>query len=164
MDEENHVGDVLAQEFFHSWQMLRQAINNVSQEKWNERIHDWSFSFTVYHIIETAEFYNRSTPKGMEWGKRAGFSWTEDSDEQILDQITKLTKEELSAYLNEIEDKISNFLTNASIDKLFSTDGFDNGNLLIIEKMLYLLRHNMHHIGELNKALRDSDRPRIKWE
>ncbi len=159
-----YLGEVLSQEFHHTWQMLRQAIKNITPSKWNERIHDWSFSFTVYHIIETAEFYNRNTPEGMEWGKRAGFSWTENSDEEILERMAALTKEDMVNYLNDIEESITKYLANVSVEDLFTTDGFDNGKLLIIKKLLYLLRHNMHHIGELNKFLRDIDSTRINWE
>ena len=33
-----------------------------------------------------------------------------------------------------------------------------------LDKYLYLLRHNLMHMGELNKALRDHNCPRLKWE
>jgi uncharacterized damage-inducible protein DinB len=125
---------------------------------------DWSFSSTVYHIIETADFYIGNTPEGMEWGKRAGFSWEEDDEETISTRLSSLTKAYLIDYLNEIENEISHFLEESTEQDLFSTDEFDDGNLLIIKKMLYLLRHNMHHIGELNKTLRDCGSRRINWE
>ena len=33
----------------------------------------------------------------------------------------------------------------------------------IFEKLVYLLRHNAHHIGELARTLREWDCERIKW-
>ena len=125
---------------------------------------DWSFSQTVYHIVETADFYIGDTPEGMEWGKRAGFSWEDDDEKTILKRISSLTKEYLLEYLDEIEIEVSQFLEESSEQDLFGTDEFDHGNLLILKKMLYLLRHNLHHIGELNKVLRDTDSTRIMWE
>jgi uncharacterized damage-inducible protein DinB len=144
--------------------MLRQAITNISEREWSKRKKEWSFSHTIYHIIETADFYIGNTPEGMEWGKRAGYSWENDNEEVILKRISSLTKEYLLEYLDEIEIEVSQFLEESSEQDLFSTDEFDHGNLLIIKKLLYLLRHNMHHIGELNKVLRDTDSTRIKWE
>ncbi|MHA1975473.1 MAG: DinB family protein [Candidatus Hodarchaeales archaeon] len=158
------MGNVLSEEFRHSWQILRQAIENISIDDWNKNMTDWSFSSTVYHIIETADFYIGNTPEGMEWGKRAGFSWEEDDEETISTRLSSLTKAYLIDYLNEIENEISHFLEESTEQDLFSTDEFDDGNLLIIKKMLYLLRHNMHHIGELNKTLRDCGSRRINWE
>jgi uncharacterized damage-inducible protein DinB len=144
--------------------MLRQAITNIPEREWSNRKKDWSFSHTIYHIIETADFYIGDTPEGMEWGKRAGYSWENDNEEVILKRISSLTKEYLLEYLDEIEIEVSQFLEESSEQDLFSTDEFDHGNLLIIKKLLYLLRHNMHHIGELNKVLRGTDSTRIKWE
>ena len=158
------IGHVLAKEFGRSWLILREAMENISDKDWNNRTNNWSFSNTVYHIIETAEYYHRNTPEGMEWGKRAGFSWTDDSEETILRKMSSLTKNDLIEYLDEIEKCISQSLEKSTNEDLFGTDSFDNGMLHIIEKMLYLLRHNMHHIGELNKVLRDTESKRIKWQ
>ncbi|MFX0125147.1 MAG: DinB family protein [Candidatus Hodarchaeota archaeon] len=161
--QEQRIGPILSKEFQKSWNILRQAIENISEDYWITIVNGWSFSWTIYHLIETAEFYSRSTPLGMEWGKRIGINWKLDSEDEINDKKSKITKETLLIYLKEIEKKISDLLNNTNDNDLFNTDGFDNGNLYFIEKALYLLRHNMHHIGELNKALRDVNCQRISW-
>jgi len=156
-------GLILSNEFKNSWKILRQAIENITYEYWLEMANDWSFSWTVYHIIETAEFYSRNTPEGMEWGKKAGISHETDSDEMKIQKLANITKELLLAYLDEIEERITNFIENTNDEDLFEKDGFDPHLKSILEKLLYLLRHNMHHIGELNKALRDWNCQRISW-
>jgi hypothetical protein len=162
-DQGTKIGPILSQEFHNSWNMLRQAIENITEEFWMTAINDWSFSWNIYHIIETAEFYSRNTPLGMEWGERAGINWEMDTEEEINKKKLRITKEFLLNYLEEIEDKITNILTNTKDDDFFKTDEFDQGTLYVFEKFVYLLRHNMHHIGELNKALRDSNNQRISW-
>ncbi|UCG01261.1 MAG: DinB family protein [Candidatus Heimdallarchaeota archaeon] len=161
--QERKIGPIISKEFQNSWNMLRQAVENISDEFWLTTINEWSFSWTIYHIIETAEFYSHSTPLGMEWGKYAGINWEVDSEDEINKKKSLITKEVILNYLEDIEKRISNYFTNVTDYDLFDTDGFDNGNLYVIEKMIYLLRHNMHHIGELNKVLRDSNCQRISW-
>ncbi|MFW9904747.1 MAG: DinB family protein [Candidatus Thorarchaeota archaeon] len=162
-DQEMRIGPILSKEFHNSWDMLRQAIENITEEFWITTINNWSFSWNIYHIIETAEFYSRNTPLGMEWGKRVGINEEMDTEEEINRKKSRITKEFLLDYLKEIEDKITNILTNSKDDDFFKTDEFDKGTLYVFEKLIYLLRHNMHHIGELNKVLRDSNNQRISW-
>jgi len=157
------IGVILSKEFQNSWSMLRQAIENITEEFWQTTVNDWSYSWNIYHIIETAEFYSRNTPQGMEWGKRANINWEIDSEDEINNKKSKVTKGFLLQYLEEVEKRISDILINSTDDEFFNTDGFDQGNLFVFEKLIYLLRHNMHHIGELNKVLRDSNNERISW-
>ncbi|MFQ6126147.1 MAG: DinB family protein [Candidatus Heimdallarchaeota archaeon] len=157
------IGLVLLNQFNSSWKMLRQAIEIIGDENWSKTANNWSFVWTVYHIIETADYYRRNTPKGMEWGKRAGINWETDSEEIIEQKKIAITKAQVLAYLEDVKTQIIHFLENATDPDLLTTNDFDEGKLLILEKMLYLLRHNMHHIGELNKALRDWKSQRIQW-
>ncbi|MFX0121272.1 MAG: DinB family protein [Promethearchaeota archaeon] len=160
---EKKIGSILAKEFQNSWNMLRQALENITEENWFTKINDWSYSWNVFHIIETAEFYSRDTPIGMNWGERAGINWETNSEDEINRKLSNITKESLLPYLEEIENRILVILNTSTDDDFFKVDSFDQGNLFVLEKMIYLLRHNMHHIGELNKALRDSNCQRISW-
>ncbi|MFX1284571.1 MAG: DinB family protein [Promethearchaeota archaeon] len=162
--QKDNIGLVLSNQFASSWKMLRQAIKNVPDTYWSKEINDWSFSWNIYHIIETADYYKQSTPTGMEWGKRVNINLKADSENTIKQKKAKITKDQLLGYLEEIEDQVSDLLENSSDEELLGKDEFDDGHLIILEKILYLLRHNMHHIGELNKALRDWQCERIKWQ
>ena len=62
----------LLSQFSSSWAMLKLAIENCPDEYWYGTDKDWNFSRTVYHIIETQEFYMRNSPEGMVWGKLLG--------------------------------------------------------------------------------------------
>ena len=63
---------------------------------------------------------------------------------------------------DEMEKRITEFLVNKSDEDLLKKDSyywFDS----TYGKLIYLLRHNSFHIGELAKALRDWDCERFKW-
>ncbi|MFQ5976553.1 MAG: hypothetical protein ACE5OZ_00300 [Candidatus Heimdallarchaeota archaeon] len=78
------------------------------------------------------------------------------------EKIAKIRKECCMNYLEEMENRLVDILASATKSELLEKDGFPWFSSKF-EKLLYLLRHNMHHIGELNKALRDDDGVRIKW-
>ena len=162
--QNNRIEPVLSQEYQRSWHILRQAIGSISDEYWITTAKEWSFSWTVYHIIETADFYSQNTPENMEWGKNAGINWETDTDEIINQKKSQITKKHLLKYLETIENRVIKLFEDINDDGLFGTDGFNGGTLVILEKLLYLLRHNMFHIGELNKVLRDSNCQRISWQ
>ena len=165
-EKEMTVGKILLSQFNSSWKMLHQAIEKVPEDLWSKPGNNWTYSMNTYHIIETADFYSRPweglTAEGMEWGKRAGINWESESKTTIDERVSRITKEDLLVYLEEIIYRISELLESLAENELLERDSFHH-HITVLEKLLYLLRHNMHHIGELNKTLRDSESERIKW-
>ena len=151
----------LTGQFSRSWKMLEAAIASVTDEKWHSGVGKWFFSLTAYHVIETAQFYMGSDPDAMKWGGKAGFDWKEGIDvkKKIL---PKLTKDLVKSYLTETREKLNSLLSSMTNQDLQQVDGFHWFDS-IFEKMVYLLRHNMHHIGELSRTLRDWDCEPVKW-
>ena len=141
--------------------MLNQAIERIPEDLWSKSIGDWYYSMTVYHIIETAEFYAGKTPDGVQWGSRAGYNWEEVKDVET-EVLPLITKDLVSLYQYEIKLKLVDTLKSTTYDTFSSKDDFywfDS----ILEKFLYLQRHSMHHIGELFLALRVWDCDRGSW-
>ncbi|MFX0085031.1 MAG: DinB family protein [Candidatus Hodarchaeota archaeon] len=167
-NKNKELGITLLSQFNRNWNMLHQAIDNVPEELWKEvQVDDfentWSYLWNIFHIIETADFYSRNTPENMEWGKRAGINWDNDPPEVIVNKKDRIQKSHLKEYLKEIEDRITEIFDSKDDLELFKKDNF-HWFQSIFEKYLYLLRHDMHHIGELNKALRDWKCTRISWQ
>ena len=50
------IGPIIIKEFQNSWNMLQQAIKNISDEYWLTAAKEWSYSWTVYHIIIESYF------------------------------------------------------------------------------------------------------------
>lgn len=152
----------LARQFQAMWDMLRQAVDQVQGDCWTRGKDNWCYSLRVYHIIETAAFYSRETPEGMKWGTRLGtVDWWEKMTAQEAAQ--KLTKQDMTKYLEEMEERIEASLAASTNKSLLEQDGF-HWFSSILEKLQYLLRHNSYHIGELALALREWDCERIKWK
>ena len=151
----------LVRQYNSSWKMLRTAIENVPDEKWHDGSEGWFFSLNAYHIVETMEFYMNDSPDGWKWGSRAGFDWdtVENKDKDIL---PKITKKLVSTYLDDMEKLVTKSLNSMDTKKLDSKDGF-HWFESVLENLLYLLRHNMHHVGELSRSLRDWGCKRSKW-
>ena len=155
------IGIALLNQFAASWKMIRQAIECVPDEFWHKGVNQWFFSILAYHIVETADYYASSDPKAMTWGQRAGYDW-EDVKDIEKDVLPRITKDLVLSYLKDVEEQIDNLLSSMSNDAFFNKDGFDRFSS-ILEKLVYLLRHNMFHIGELFRALREWGCERPKW-
>ena len=148
----------LLSQFSSTWKMLRNAIENVPDEYWYGTTHDWSYSRTLYHIIETQKFYIRDTPEGMEWGK---LLIKLNTDDKPLDEVYP-PKVILIDFLEKTEIEVTNYIKELTFEKLLEKDDFKWFGS-VFEKLLYLLRHNQHHIGELARMLREWDCERVKW-
>ncbi|TFG25941.1 DinB family protein [Candidatus Thorarchaeota archaeon] len=161
MSIKNTFAKGLLRQYQSSWKMLRNAIENVPDEKWHDGSEDWYFSLSAYHIVETMEFYMNDDPDVMNWGSRAGFDWDNVKDKQ-KDVLPKISKKLVMTYLDEMEKRFTQTINSMTTEKIESKDGFHWFDS-IFEKLLYLLRHNMHHNGELSRTLRDWGCKRSKW-
>ncbi|MFW9919279.1 MAG: DinB family protein [Candidatus Thorarchaeota archaeon] len=151
----------LKRQFDASLKMLRQAVDSIPDEYWHWSTKGWYYSLSLYHILETMEFYLASNPNDMKWGSRAGFDYeyTKDKEKDILPLITK---EKVLHYLVDIQHSLDALYETMTDEKLANQDGFDwFGN--VFEKHLYLLRHNQHHLGELALISRQYGISPIKW-
>jgi len=151
--------EALLSQFRSSWDMLRQAIEKAPQGRWNNTHNGWTFSDTVYHIIATQEFYFRDTPEGMGWGRLYGDPEykTDDPDEYYP------SKAALLEYQGRLEGVIGEYFGSICDGDLEGDDGFREWLPNVHVKLLYLLRHNAHHIGELARTLREWDAERVSW-
>jgi len=153
---------MLLNQFKRKWKMLREAIEKCPDDKWHDGKEEWLFSWLAYHIVETADFYTQEYHKNMQWGKVADIDWEKDSKKEIEEKKSKVTKELVSNYLEEMNRTITKLLKETSDEDLLKKDSFywfDS----IYEKLIYLLRHNSYHLGELALMLREWDAERIKW-
>ncbi len=159
---ENSISKALLSQFNRHWDMLKQAIENYPDEEWGKDEGEWTFSYIIFHIIETTKFYIANSPDEMNWGARAGIDWEKDSKEKIAKAKIDMSKKFLSDYMNEIKEKTTELLENISEEELTNTDSFQWFKS-ILEKLIYLLRHNSVHLGELSKTLRDEGFERMIW-
>ena len=154
--------------------MLIQVIEKVPNERWTECVENinvpysetkglnvWYFSDVVFHAIETVDFYTGDSPKDFKWGGRIG--GTDWKTETPTTRATKITKMEMLEYIKETKEKLNEKLTSFSDDDYFEQDGFKDYIPSRLDKFIYTIRHNMWHIGELGRAMREWDCERVSW-
>jgi hypothetical protein len=159
----NSIKDVLLSQYQLCWEKALNAIENSSNDLWLDLKNDWCYAWNAYHIIEGMDFYSRTSPEGMEWGKRAGIDWNKDDKEVAEKKYQKITKDLVREYLDDLKENVTRNLHNTS-DSDFLQQGEFKWFKSRLERHLYSLRHAEFHIGELNKSLRQSDNLRIKWQ
>ena len=171
-DHLDNLRQALIGNFKGTWQMLHQAIDKIPDDRWHDGICErepvdteskrWFFSFVVYHVIETAEFYVNTTPDTMEWGKKAGFNW-ENVKNIKSDILPRITKELVLEYLAEIEERVNSFVSDSTPQSFLEKDGF-HWFPCILHKLIYLLRHTTYHVGELSRMIREWECELLHWE
>lgn len=160
--EQKSVASAAIRQFERSFEMVRDAIRCIPDNLWHKESNGWHFSLTAYHIVETVEFYLGNDPDVMKWGGRAGFDWDEvkDIETEILPLITK---DLVTSYLDDMKSSLSECILSYDQHSLMEQDGF-HWFESVFEKLLYLLRHNMHHAGELCRSLREWNCERVSWK
>ena len=123
MSVENTLVKGLIRQYQSSWKMLRNAIENIPDEKWHGGSEGWYYSLNAYHIVETMEFYMNDNPDAMKWGNRAGFDWNKVEDKE-KDVLPKISKELVITYLDEMEELVTKTITSMNNKKLEAKDGF----------------------------------------
>lgn len=144
------LGPTLAEQFTRGWGTLREVITVFPEDCWRagERSRDVPARWAI-HTVETADFYLRSSPEGFPWRARFGVDW-----EAALPKDLPLQPDVL-AYLDEVQRRMNAWLPKAADDELLAENrAFPWTGGTVLGRMLYLLRHNQHHIGQLNEMLR----------
>lgn len=151
----------IAKQFAASWKMLNAAIDLVPAERWHAGTGKWYYSYTIYHVVETAQFYIQNEPGDMKWGSRAGYEWHEGIDIKT-EILPKITKQLVRSFLDEVQNKLDDIVGEITDNALSAQDGF-YWFRSVHEKLFYLLRHTAHHIGELARTLREWNLEPVEW-
>jgi hypothetical protein len=175
LKEQNAIADHLVAQFESIWNLLKESIEIVPDEKWSVGMdaitkpwnqtkgeNVWYFSERVYHTIETVEFYGYDEPKAMKGGERiGGIDWKVESPEETASRIAK---DQMLDYMKETQKNLEKKLRSFSDNEMFESDGFSEWQPSRLAKFLYTMRHSMWHIGELSRAIREYDCERIHWQ
>ncbi len=164
----NRIVEALSRQFQGSFIMLSQTIENIPEDKWYNGGKSWSYAWTVYHAIECADALQQLGTRDFHWLGKIGLSWSEikSGDDFKTKILPRITKDVVLEYFIEVESNLISLLDSLTDEKVLRADesGKDEGLYeSVLERLIYLLRHQHHHLGELSKALRDWDCERIRW-
>ena len=159
----NLIGEAIASQYDKIWEMMFDAIYNAPDELWKYFKNVWGYAWNSFHVVEAIYFFTLDDPKGMIWGERANINWEKDKGIKSLEKMAKIPKVLVREFIDEIRDSWRTKIKEKPDDYFLSKDDFGRftSNL---ERHIYSIRHAAHHIGELNKELRNFDAKRIKWQ
>lgn len=144
-----------------TWSMWRNAINNIPDAAWRRGDVDYLIPVRhACHVLETAEFYLGDLPADQyPWGSSYHGDWEGSPAEDLPDRATTLALlEKITAFADARLAAMTDELLLAP-DHVFPWTGGTR-----LATMLYLLRHNQHHLGEMHAELRRRDIPRAAWQ
>lgn len=146
-----------------SWDMIATAIEIIPDEVFIETENDWSPNDCLFHIIETNRFYLSNSPSDMNWGEKAGIDRNSQSEDEVKSKTKKISKLLLKEYLTEIRDEYRPKLRLMEDEQFLSKTDFVWFQSYH-EQLLYLIRHNMYHLGEISYYLRNKGFTRLQWK
>jgi uncharacterized damage-inducible protein DinB len=151
------IGSSVAGQFERMWEMLRVTIEQFEPEQWRPSgpaglvPARWA-----NHALEASEFYLQDQPDRSVFGRRFGVKRDADAadlpdQQQVLD------------YLAEVSAAYQSKLLSLSDEEYLGPNAFEWAGSTVLEKMLYVLRHNMTHQGELSMLLRIHGAAETEW-
>ena len=145
------------EQFGRALQMIRETITAFSDTDWIAGGAGYLVPVRIsYHLIETIEYYIGDNPsKEAPRKRRFGGDWQTMEKEQLP------KKEDMLLYMEEIETRLAEWINNCDFEaenKLFEWTG--NSQL---GHALYVLRHTLHHHGEMNYILFESGYKKVNW-
>ncbi|MHA2009478.1 MAG: hypothetical protein ACXABO_02565 [Promethearchaeota archaeon] len=157
------IGEAIASQYDKIWKMMFDAIDNASDDLWKYFKNSWGYAWNSFHVVEVIFYHTLDDPKAIAWGERANINWEKDNEVIFVEKMTKISKELVREFIDEIRDSWQTKIKEKPNDYFLSKDDFGDfaSNL---ERHIYSIRHAAHHIGELNKALRDFNNKRITWQ
>jgi hypothetical protein len=137
----------LANQFERGWKMIGRTIEQTPDDLWRTAGKGYLCPARLaYHIVETIDFYIYDGEQDQ-FGSRFG-DWEEPGPEELP------SREEVLGYMREVRGTLNTWL-----------GGYDDTAIrgpneahpwcgdTILELALYVLRHTLHHHGEMNALL-----------
>ena len=153
------VVDQLIDQLGRTWQELRDAIVKTPAEEWRQGATDYLIPARLaYHVLFVADMY--ATPMGYEEYKphrRYKIDWEGPAEAMP-------NREDLFTMINETEVNVKQWLLDLGDEGLLEEETqYPWTGERKLGRVLYLLRHNQWHIGELNAILRARGIEQVEW-
>lgn len=143
----NTVVNDLIDQFQRSFHMLYEEIERFEDKHWTTGLDFFIVPVKVsMHIIDCLDYYfSGKTGDEYPWGYRFGGGWWELPDEKLP------SKADVLAYAWEIEARIINQMKALDdTDLLKPAPIHDGTGETALGRLVYALRHTLHHHGELS--------------
>lgn len=161
------IAAILASQYEASLGMLRQAVERVPEEFWNDDEHanpNWQIA---YHVIWGVRFYLGATAEDYVPFKNAvegaeslgGTQKWENPDEGIIVEGSH-TKEELLSFIDQTEDELLSAIKALPFDE---PSGFEWYPYSRLELHINSIRHIQHHTAQIIERLKAKGIAGFPW-
>ncbi|MBM3493371.1 MAG: DinB family protein [Armatimonadetes bacterium] len=144
----------LADQFARTWCMFNQAVSRFPEDRWyEETISGMAPARRAYHLVYWADVYQRRA--------RTEVTGVPDPDDPDVARLPD--RAALLPYANDVSARLDRLLRESSPRKLPAPYRTRRTGANLFERLLYVLRHNMQHIGERHAMLRHLDLEPAEW-
>jgi len=153
------ISESLLEAFSLTWEMYRDAIENIPEEHWRAGEIDYLIpSRLTLHAIESIDGYFSPSDEFAPGYRFDIDGWDTAPAEQLP------TKDQARTYLREVREKAESWLRGLDDSDLLSPETeYPWTGSTLLGRVLYALAHSRQHLGEVNAELRRRGLPRIKW-
>jgi hypothetical protein len=155
----SRISESIIENFSLTWQMYKEAINNIPEEEWRTGEIDYLIpARLILHGLEVLDYYSPTTPEiGIQ-----GYQFKLDDQKIPAKQLP--SQAQMDQYLEGVREKLETWIKDIDDESFHSSETrFPWTGSTLHGRLLYSLDHSRHHIGELNGELRRRGLPRIKW-
>jgi uncharacterized damage-inducible protein DinB len=139
----NEVARELLAQYLHTWRMLDRLVGETSDEEWDVEASDYLRPGRLaFHIMLSAEFYTDQTSPMRERFPR---QWDEFRAQTIPDRAS------FRAYAQGVQKGVARWLLGEPLDA--QEERFPWAGTTRRSVALFLLRHSLYHMGEMNAML-----------
>ena len=149
----------ISEQFGAALKMVEDIIVECNDELWNDFNQQVVVSQVVYHTLSSMYFF-LSKDKN-ERDAFHGKYGDEDGDLHLPDR--KLTKKQLTDYLEEVKAKANSRFKELTIEELNQPPLFDWHGTSVLGSFFYNLRHAMLHIGALHVRVNAVNKSPLRW-
>ncbi len=154
------IANEIAEQFRRQWKTVMHACEVVPEDQWKAGDIDYLVPVRqIYHIVFTTDMYiNDMSYESYKPHRRYTIDW----EGGALDDLPTL--DEIKVEIAAMESKLSGWIEAKGDEGLLAEeDGYPWVGKTKLSRLLYLLRHNQCHIGELNSELRRRELARAEW-
>jgi len=158
--ESNRIGKELSAQFERTHQMLIKTIESYQGPAWVVGKENYLVPARLaYHLVETIEYYlSDVSSEEFSWGGRFGGDW------EGMPALDLPGQKEMIEYLGEMMTELRKQLS-AQKDETFLAENltFPWTGKTKLGHILYVMRHSLHHHGELCALLYESGCKEVNW-
>jgi uncharacterized damage-inducible protein DinB len=160
MKKERTIVKAIEEQFRRTFAMWKEEVKNIPADEWRKGKIDYLIpSRHLCHMAVTADYYvGDALADEYDWNSLFGGDWEAMCPEDLPNKKKALEK------LGEIEKIVNGRLAKPADKDLYVNEKQSpwTGKTLA-SKLMYLLRHTQHHLGELHAELRHRGIERAKW-